>query len=82
LRAGDSEGVETQKNTQHNHQQLRDYLLHEFKGEAFVELYGCWSGEEKEAASFKAEIQLDRLGDPTFCFRERGLYRVVNEHIT
>jgi hypothetical protein len=78
-----SEGVETQNRTQHNHQQLRDYLLQEFKGESFVELYGCWSGEENEAASSNGEIPLDRLAEPTFSLRERGLYRIIlNERKT
>jgi hypothetical protein len=74
-----SEGVETQSKTQQNHQQLHDYLLKQFKGEDFVELYGCWSVDEKEPASFRTEIALQRLIDPTFCFRERGLYRVLQK---
>ena len=72
-----SEGIERQNETQHNHQQLRDYLFREFKVESFVELYGCWDGDEKEAVKFQEEISLDRLAEPTFCFHERGFYRVI-----
>ena len=72
-----SEGVEHQKYTQPNHRKLFDYIEREFKNEPFLELYGCWSGEEAERSTTEAEVRLDRIADPGFCFRERGFYRVL-----
>jgi hypothetical protein len=51
-------------------------LLSQFSTEPFIELYGCWTGEEAEPAKLRINVPLSRLRDVTFCFRERGYYKV------
>jgi len=71
-----SDDVEADPSRQRNQQQLRDFLLEKFKDEPFVELFGCWSGDEAQPAEFNDEIPLQRIVDLRFSFRERGFYRI------
>lgn len=63
--------------TQPNQLKLKAYLEEDFKEEPFIELYGCWSGDEGQPRELSAEINLSQITDPKFCFRERGFYRVI-----
>jgi hypothetical protein len=75
-RAFDEVYVANNEGTQRNHAELAAFLREHLGGEPFVELYGCWSGNEKEVARFDDEIDADELEEPGFCFREQGYYRV------
>ncbi len=69
-----SRAVEAQEKTQPNHQNLQNYLRTQFSDEDFIELYGCWDGDEDLPEEFALEIPLEQVGDPGFCFKERGYY--------
>jgi hypothetical protein len=68
---------DAEEDTQHNHQALVRLLQEQFADESFVELYGCWSGDESLAVKINSELLLDQIGDRLFCFRERGFYRAA-----
>jgi hypothetical protein len=47
--------------------------------EEWIELYGIWMGGSSiRPPSIREEIDLDRLTDPTFRFKENGFLRVHN----
>lgn len=60
-----------------NHRELFDLVTSLLdRGSRFVELYGCWSGDEQERTERREEIPASSLQDDKFWFRERVLYRI------
>lgn len=60
-----------------NHRELFDLVTSLLdRGARFVELYGCWSGDEQELTERREEISASRLRDDKFWFRERVLYQI------
>jgi hypothetical protein len=64
------------KATQPNHESLVAFLREHFGGEAFVELYGCWSGDEGRPEIERREVELAKLRSPGFHFHELGSCQV------
>jgi hypothetical protein len=46
-------------------------------GETTVELYGVWDGDFAEEPQANESIPIERILEPTFRFKERGMYRVA-----
>ncbi len=63
--------------TQPNHLALAAFLRSHCAGEPFVELFGVWDGDYAKTPKGHLEVQLERLADPKFFFRERVHYRVT-----
>jgi hypothetical protein len=60
-----------------DHQELHDLVTSLLKDGGYIELYGCWDGDEPQKAEHKEAIPASRLLDEEFWFRERGLYTVT-----
>lgn len=50
-------------------------LLRE-SGERTIELYGVWDGDFTESTKVQERINVQRILDPDFFFKERGFYTV------
>ena len=61
-----------------DHQELYDLVISLIDDGGFVELYGCWDGDERDTAEHREAILASRLLDDGFWFRERGLYTITN----
>jgi len=59
-----------------DHQELHDLVVSLIDDDGYVELFGCWDGDEQDRAEHEEEIPASRLLDKGFWFRERGLYRI------
>jgi hypothetical protein len=59
-----------------DHQELHDLVVSLLDEGGRVELYGCWDGDEREAAAHAVEIPATRLLEGDFWFRERALYGI------
>ena len=73
------EGLEPEPEQQVVEQQNRERLagLLRSTGEEWIELYGIWMGNsEIRPPAIREEIELDRMTDPTFRFKENGFLRV------
>lgn len=68
-------GYDTSK-TQPNHASLVAFLAEHCGKEPFVELYGCWDGDEAEDVQDRREIELAKLADENFHFHMKGYCRV------
>ena len=62
--------------TQPNHAGLVAFLAEHCGMEAFVELYGCWDGDEAEDLRDRREIQLSELAGERFHFRMNGYCKI------
>jgi hypothetical protein len=62
--------------TQPNHVGLVAFLAEHCKKESFVELYGCWIGDETKEVRDRREIELSDLTDHQFHFLMNGFCRV------
>ncbi len=62
--------------TQPNHAGLVAFLAEHCGKEPFVELYGCWDGDEAQDVHDRREIELAELVDEKFHFRMNGYCRV------
>ena len=62
--------------TQPNHTGLVAYLAEHCGKEPFVELYGCWDGDEAQDVRDRREIELSELADRQFHFRLNGYCRI------
>lgn len=60
-----------------DHQALHDLVRSHLARDGYVELYGCWDGDEREKAEHEEEIPPSRIIDERFWFRERGLFRIT-----
>ena len=61
---------------QPNHAGLVAFLAEHCGKEPFVELYGCWDGDEAQEVQDRREIELAKLADEKFHFRMKGFCRV------
>jgi hypothetical protein len=59
------------KSKRENQRQLVDYLTFCLRDESFLELYGCWSGDEEEAPEKRLRVTIDELAEESFLFLER-----------
>lgn len=62
---------------QRDHDALYEYVKSLVNPEAAVELFGCWSGDEKEPVQQRFEIAVNDLSRRDFVFLERGLFTVT-----
>jgi len=62
--------------TQPNQEGLVGYLAEHCGKEPFVELYGCWAGDELQEVRDRREIELAELADKQFHFCMNGYCRV------
>ena len=62
--------------TQPNHVGLVAYLAEHCGKEPFVELYGCWDGDEAQDVRDRRKIELSELADKQFHFRMNGYCRI------
>lgn len=62
--------------TRRNHEQLHQFLKAELERSGEVELYGCWDGDFAEPSAGCGTLQVDRILDPGFHFRERFGYAI------
>jgi hypothetical protein len=62
--------------TQPNHAGLVAFLAQHCGKEPFVELYGCWDGDEGQDARDRREIGLAEFANERFHFRMNGYCRV------
>lgn len=49
-------------------------------GENLVELYGVWLDNDmplSKPVNYREEMPVSQILEPTFCFKERGFYRVI-----
>ena len=53
--------------------QLSDYLANAVRDGVTIELYACWSGDEKETPEHRAWLKPGQIGGETFWFEERQL---------
>lgn len=60
-------------------EQLHKYLGECLENQDFIELYGCWSGEESESADHYREVTINDLKSDHFFFLERELTKVVKQ---
>jgi hypothetical protein len=74
-------GYDTSK-TQPNHESLFAFLAEQCWEEPFVELYGCWDGDEAQEVRDRREILLAELTDEKFHFRLKGYCRVKMPGLT
>lgn len=65
-----------------NHQELQDLVISLIDDDGYVEVYGCWDGDEGYKAEHEEEILASRLIEEGFWFRERGLYRIKTANKT
>ena len=62
---------------QPNHEQLHKLVTSLLGQAASVQVYGCFDGEFTEPVESRASINVNRLLDVDFYFRERGFYEVT-----
>lgn len=62
--------------TQPNHESLVAFIRQHFADEMFVELYGCWSGDEARPELERRELELAQLRSPGFYFHHRSSCQV------
>lgn len=72
--------VEPPEDHTQNHQELHDLVISLIDHDGYVELYGCWDGDERDKTEHEEEILSSRLLDNGFWFRERGLYKVKSSN--
>ncbi len=60
-----------------NQKQLFELLRKILKTEDYIELFGCWAGDEESEIEFQREIIIDELLEKTFYFREKELIKVA-----
>lgn len=53
-----------------NQRQLVSYLTSCLQDESFLELYGCWSGDEDAATTCRQSMTIDEMAGETFAFLE------------
>lgn len=58
------------------HQELYDFVFKLLQADRTIELYGCWDGEFESSAECRDKLEVNKLLDHSFFFRERCLYTV------
>lgn len=70
-----NEDAQTASTHKHNREALVELLR--ASGENVIELYGLWDGDFAEPTAAHENIALKTILEPSFRFKERGLYRVT-----
>lgn len=60
-----------------NHHQLFELIKKILVNEDYIELFGCWDGDQETKVEFRREVKLDVLSSETFYFREKELIKVT-----
>lgn len=60
-----------------NQQQLFELMQKVLKNEEYIELFGCWDGDQESEIEFRREIKLIELLEESFFFREKELIKVI-----
>ena len=66
---------------QPNHEQLVAFLREELQGDESVEFYGTWEGNVAGPALSDLEVEMERLLELDFYFRDRGRYVVKKKKL-
>lgn len=61
------------------HQELHDFVLKRLHDNRTIQLFGCWDGEFELPVVCRDNIEINKLLDHSFFFRERCLYTVRSE---
>lgn len=69
--------VEQKIEKEKNQRQLFERLRKLLKDEDYIELFGCWDGDQELEIEFQREIIIDELLSNTFYFREKELIKVT-----
>ena len=60
-----------------NYHQLKDYLQKAKAMGASNQIYSCWDGDQEAKPEHREEINLNRLIEETFEFKEIALYEIL-----
>ena len=60
-----------------NQQQLFELMQKVLKNEEYIELVGCWDGDQESEIEFRREIKLEELLEESFFFREKEFIKVT-----
>lgn len=68
--------VEQKIKKEKNQRQLFEVIKKILVNEYYIELFGCWDGDQESEIEFQREIKLDELSSETFYFQEKELIKV------
>ncbi len=75
-----SEGFEDHEK-QPNHLQFHEWLVNILNDANSIDLYGCWDGDFFEPCEGHTEVDVSKIQEETFYFRERFRYSVTNAQV-